>query len=119
METNLRRTPRDRGRELRVTSLFGAVTEDSSSVETPTIADHQVLSDERWPRSVADFERPVDRFQHELVRFAFCRLRNRPDAEDVVQDVLLKTLFSLSCGTAFGPSSTPLKKLKWTQPKRK
>jgi hypothetical protein len=91
METNLTRTPRDRGRELRVTSLVGAVTEDSSSVESPTIPDHPVLSDERWPRSVAEFERLVDRFQHELVRFAFCRLRNRADAEDVVQDVLLRT----------------------------
>jgi RNA polymerase sigma-70 factor (ECF subfamily) len=44
----------------------------------------------RWPQTAAEFETLVDTWQHELVRFAYCRLRNRADAEDVVQDVLLR-----------------------------
>jgi RNA polymerase sigma-70 factor (ECF subfamily) len=60
-------------------------------LETPTLSPIPSPSIERWPRTVAEFESLVDRYQHELVRFAFCRLRNRADAEDAVQDVLLRT----------------------------
>src|ERR1035438_2484568 len=42
-----------------------------------------------WPQTVAQFEALVEAVQDELVHFAFCRLRNLPDAEDAVQDVLI------------------------------
>lgn len=42
-----------------------------------------------WPQSRAAFERLVEAVQDELVRFAYYRLRSLPDAEDVVQDVLV------------------------------
>ncbi|MDR3701743.1 MAG: RNA polymerase sigma factor [Candidatus Sulfopaludibacter sp.] len=44
---------------------------------------------EPWPQTVAQFEALVDAVQDELVHFAACRLRNLPDAEDVVQEVLV------------------------------
>jgi RNA polymerase sigma-70 factor (ECF subfamily) len=44
---------------------------------------------EPWPQTVAQFEALVDAVQDELVHFAVCRLRNLPDAEDVVQEVLV------------------------------
>lgn len=44
----------------------------------------------RWPQSVAEFESLVETLQHELVHFAFCRLHNLQDAEDAVQDVLVR-----------------------------
>jgi len=43
-----------------------------------------------WPQSPADFEAFIDVFQDSLVRFAFCRLKDLGNAEDVVQDVFLK-----------------------------
>jgi RNA polymerase sigma-70 factor (ECF subfamily) len=43
----------------------------------------------QWPQTVAQFEELVETLQDELVHFAFCRLRNLPDAEDAVQDVLV------------------------------
>jgi len=42
-----------------------------------------------WPQSTAEFERLVEAVQDELVRYAYCRLRNLSDAEDVVQDILV------------------------------
>src|ERR1035441_7674751 len=44
----------------------------------------------RWPQSVAEFEVLVEAVQDELVHFAFCRLRSLEDAEDTVQDVLVR-----------------------------
>ena len=44
----------------------------------------------RWPQSVEEFELLVGAVQNELVHFAFCRLRSLPDAEDTVQDVLVR-----------------------------
>jgi RNA polymerase sigma-70 factor (ECF subfamily) len=44
----------------------------------------------RWPQSVEEFEVLVEQVQHELVHFAFCRLRSLQDAEDAVQDVLVR-----------------------------
>ena len=44
----------------------------------------------RWPQSVEQFETLVEAVQHELVHFAFCRLRSLEDAEDAVQDVLVR-----------------------------
>jgi RNA polymerase sigma-70 factor (ECF subfamily) len=44
----------------------------------------------RWPQSVEQFEALVEAVQHELVHFAFCRLRSLEDAEDAVQDVLVR-----------------------------
>ena len=43
-----------------------------------------------WPQSVEEFEVLVETVQHELVHFAFCRLRSLEDAEDAVQDVLVR-----------------------------
>jgi RNA polymerase sigma-70 factor, ECF subfamily len=44
----------------------------------------------QWPQTVAQFEALVEAEQHGLVHFAFCRLRSLPDAEDAVQDVLVR-----------------------------
>ena len=44
----------------------------------------------RWPQSVEQFEGLVKAVQDELVHFAFCRLRSLEDAEDAVQDVLVR-----------------------------
>jgi RNA polymerase sigma-70 factor (ECF subfamily) len=44
----------------------------------------------RWPQSVEEFERLVETVQDDLVHFAFCRLRSVADAEDAVQDVLVR-----------------------------
>jgi hypothetical protein len=44
----------------------------------------------RWPQSVEQFEVLVEAVQDELVHFAFCRLRSLEDAEDAVQDVLVR-----------------------------
>ena len=43
-----------------------------------------------WPQSPPEFEALIDVFQDQLVRYAFCRLRDVCDAEDVVQEVFLK-----------------------------
>lgn len=43
-----------------------------------------------WPQSIAEFEALVDALGNRLVEFAFRRLQNRADAEDVVQDVLVR-----------------------------
>lgn len=45
---------------------------------------------ERWPQSPAEFEALIENVQDELVHFAFCRLRSIPDAEDVVQEILVE-----------------------------
>lgn len=45
---------------------------------------------EQWPQTVAQFEALVEAVQDELVHFAYCRLRQLPDAEDVVQEVLVR-----------------------------
>jgi RNA polymerase sigma-70 factor (ECF subfamily) len=44
----------------------------------------------RWPQSPAEFEDLVEAVQDELVHFAFCRLRSLEDAEDTVQEVLVR-----------------------------
>ncbi len=44
-----------------------------------------------WPQSINEFEALIEQYQHRLVQFAFCRLQSQPDAEDVVQDVLVQT----------------------------
>lgn len=43
-----------------------------------------------WPKTLPEFERLVEAWQHRLVHFAFCRLARRSDAEDIVQDVLVQ-----------------------------
>ena len=45
---------------------------------------------ENWPQTIDEFERLVEATQDELVHFAFYRLGNRADAEDVVQDVYVQ-----------------------------
>uniref|UniRef100_Q01V63 RNA polymerase, sigma-24 subunit, ECF subfamily n=1 Tax=Solibacter usitatus (strain Ellin6076) TaxID=234267 RepID=Q01V63_SOLUE len=43
-----------------------------------------------WPQTIEEFGRLVDATQDELVHFAFYRLGNQADAEDVVQDVYVQ-----------------------------
>lgn len=43
-----------------------------------------------WPQSPDEFEALIDVFQNRLVRYAFCRLRELGEAEDVVQEVFVK-----------------------------
>ena len=43
-----------------------------------------------WPQTAAEFEKLIAGTQDELVQFAFYRLGNRHDAEDVVQDVYVE-----------------------------
>ncbi len=43
-----------------------------------------------WPQTPAEFAALVETAQDGLVRFAYCRLRNLADAEDVVQDALVR-----------------------------
>jgi len=45
---------------------------------------------ENWPQTIADFDRLIEVTQDELIRFAFYRLGNQHDAEDVVQDVYME-----------------------------
>jgi RNA polymerase sigma-70 factor, ECF subfamily len=44
----------------------------------------------QWPQTPAQFEALVGAVQDELVHFAWCRLRSQADAEDAVQDVLVR-----------------------------
>src|SRR5260370_25037304 len=50
----------------------------------------------RWPQTVEQFEALVEAVQHELVHFAFCCLRSLEDAEDAVQDVLVRAYLDRS-----------------------
>ena len=43
-----------------------------------------------WPETLHDYERLVEAFQDRLVRYAFRRLGNLHDAEDVAQEVLVR-----------------------------
>jgi RNA polymerase sigma factor (sigma-70 family) len=43
-----------------------------------------------WPTTLHDYERLVEAFQDRLVRYAFRRLGNLHDAEDVAQEVLVR-----------------------------
>ena len=48
------------------------------------------LQMENWPQTVDEFDALVEATQDELVHFAFYRLGNHDDAEDVVQDVYVQ-----------------------------
>ena len=43
-----------------------------------------------WPATLREYERLVEAFQDRLVRYAFRRLGNLHDAEDVAQEVLVR-----------------------------
>ena len=45
---------------------------------------------EHWPQTITDFDRLIEATQDELIHFAFHRLGNQHDAEDVVQDVYVE-----------------------------
>src|ERR1039457_6420051 len=45
---------------------------------------------ESWPQTIQEFDRLIEATQDELVHFAFYRLGNREDAEDVVQDIYVQ-----------------------------
>lgn len=44
-----------------------------------------------WPNTPDEFRTLVDAYADRLVRYAFCRVGNLQDAEDVVQDVFVRT----------------------------
>jgi RNA polymerase sigma-70 factor (ECF subfamily) len=48
------------------------------------------LQIENWPQTVEEFNRLIEATQDELIHFAFYRLGNQGDAEDVVQDVYVQ-----------------------------
>lgn len=48
------------------------------------------LQVENWPQTVDEFSRVIEATQNELIHFAFYRLGNRDDAEDVVQEVYVQ-----------------------------
>ena len=56
------------------------------TIELPSPAD----TADRWPQTLDEFECKVVALQDGLVHFARCRLGNQQDAEDVVQDVLVR-----------------------------
>ena len=43
-----------------------------------------------WPQTPGEFETVIETFQDHLVRYAFCRLKDVCEAEDVVQEVFIK-----------------------------
>jgi len=45
---------------------------------------------EQWPQTITDFGRLIEATQDELIHFAYHRLGNQQDAEDVVQDVFVE-----------------------------
>lgn len=47
--------------------------------------------DRTWPQSRGEFESLVDTYLDRLVRYAYNRLGNQQDAEDVVQEVFLRS----------------------------
>src|SRR5512140_3238659 len=51
----------------------------------------RIVETGNWPQTAAEFERLIAETQDELVQFAFYRLGNRHDAEDVVQDVYVES----------------------------
>ena len=48
------------------------------------------LQTENWPQTVDEFDALIEATQDELVHFAFYRVGNPEDAEDVVQDVYVQ-----------------------------
>ena len=53
------------------------------------LAPARVVCQDGWPQTAVEFEVLVEAFQDRLVAYAFARLRNLADAEDVVQDVFV------------------------------
>src|SRR5688572_9235029 len=43
-----------------------------------------------WPQTAAEFENLIDAFQDRLVRYAYRRIGNFQEAEDVAQEVFVK-----------------------------
>jgi len=68
--------------------LTARETVEESPRETPLSC--EAWTDD-WPQTRPEFERLVVTFQDRLVRYAFRRLGNLADAEDVVQEVLIRT----------------------------
>ena len=58
-----------------------------SRPDSPSLAE---LWSGGWPMTPREFEQLVDVFQERLIRYAFCRLWNLQDAEDVIQRVLVR-----------------------------
>jgi RNA polymerase sigma-70 factor (ECF subfamily) len=46
--------------------------------------------DAGWPQTIEEFERLVEAFQDRLVRYAYRRLGNLSDAEEIAQEVFLR-----------------------------
>ena len=68
---------------------FGAMTIGKEAVmefnQVPPI--NRAIWEGGWPQTPGEFERLVEAFQDRLVRYAFRRLGNLHDAEDVAQEV--------------------------------
>ena len=72
-------------------SWIGAVGSEGAPCRAGEAAvSHATGVEHSWPQTIREFEALVDLLQDRLVHFAFCRLHSREDAEDVVQDVLVR-----------------------------
>lgn len=69
-----------------------SLTGEQSLMDTlPEPMDSTDAWNQAWPQTRRDFETLVDRYLDRLVRYAFSRLGNLQDAEDVVQEVLVRS----------------------------
>ena len=69
--------------------MLTLVEETARNEMTVTDQDPEVWTG-GWPQSAAEFEALISVFQHRLVRYAFRRLKNLHDAEDVAQEVFVR-----------------------------
>ncbi len=63
---------------------------------SPKPPDSADVWDRAWPQTRCEFEALVDAFLDRLVRYAYSRLGNLQDAEDVVQEVFVRSLMDRS-----------------------
>ncbi|RJP35572.1 MAG: RNA polymerase sigma factor [Candidatus Omnitrophota bacterium] len=76
--------------ELHLTHIDITNAAISRTVETHHRPSFSDLWTRNWPQSQEEFEAFVDVFQERIFRFLYYRLKNRQDAEDVLQTVFLK-----------------------------
>jgi RNA polymerase sigma-70 factor (ECF subfamily) len=71
------------------------VQEKSKGMPKPHIEDTHTISIQRqwekeWPQTVSDFEQFVELYHDRLYQFVYYRVKNRQDAEDIVQSIFFK-----------------------------